>query len=112
MTFWSDEQEALRETARAFVRSDVVPQLQQWEDAGEVPRELHARAAKLGLLRRPPPALQDPISRESQACAQIEEPGHHEGAGSLQEELGQRRRGPEQRGGGEGQRNAGPEMRV
>jgi len=49
-SFWSDEQEALRESARAFTRAEVVPHLQEWEDAGEVPRDLHARAAKLGLL--------------------------------------------------------------
>ena len=48
--FWSAEQEALRESARAFVRAEVTPYLQEWEDAGEVPRELHAKAAKLGLL--------------------------------------------------------------
>ena len=48
--FWTGEQQALRETARAFVRSEVVPHLQAWEDAGEVPRELHRSAAKLGLL--------------------------------------------------------------
>jgi acyl-CoA dehydrogenase len=48
--FWSAEQEALRGSARSFVRSEVVPHLQDWEDAGEVPRELHAKAAKLGLL--------------------------------------------------------------
>jgi acyl-CoA dehydrogenase len=50
VSFWSDEQEALRESARAFVRKEVVPHLQQWEDAGAVPRELHAKAAKLGFL--------------------------------------------------------------
>jgi acyl-CoA dehydrogenase len=48
--FWTAEQEALRETARAFVRSEIAPHLQQWEDAGEVPRDLHVKAAKLGLL--------------------------------------------------------------
>ena len=48
--FWTDELEALRVSARAYVRSEVVPHLQDWEDAGEVPRELHAKAAKLGLL--------------------------------------------------------------
>ena len=48
--FWNEEQLALMESARAFVRSEVVPHLQEWEDAGEVPRELHAKAAKLGLL--------------------------------------------------------------
>jgi acyl-CoA dehydrogenase len=50
VSFWSEEQEALRDTARAFVRTEVVPHLQEWEDAGEVPRELHAKAAKLGLI--------------------------------------------------------------
>jgi acyl-CoA dehydrogenase len=50
VSFWSEEQEALRESARAFVRKEIVPHLQEWEDAGEVPRELHAKAAKLGFL--------------------------------------------------------------
>ncbi len=48
--FFSPEQEALRESARAFARKEVAPHLQEWEDAGEVPRELHRAAAKLGLL--------------------------------------------------------------
>jgi acyl-CoA dehydrogenase len=50
VSFWSEEQEALRESARAFVRAEVAPYLQEWEDAGEVPRELHRKAAKLGLI--------------------------------------------------------------
>ena len=48
--FWTEEQAALMESARAFVRAEVVPHLQAWEDAGSVPRQLHAKAAKLGLL--------------------------------------------------------------
>ena len=48
--FWTEEQVALMESARAFVRAEVVPHLQEWEDTGSVPRELHAKAAKLGLL--------------------------------------------------------------
>ena len=48
--FWTKEQVALMESARAFVRAEVAPHLQEWEDAGSVPRELHAKAAKLGLL--------------------------------------------------------------
>ena len=48
--FWSAEQIALMESARAFVRAEVVPHLQEWEDAGSVPRELHRKAAKLGFL--------------------------------------------------------------
>jgi acyl-CoA dehydrogenase len=41
---------ALRDTAREFVRREVAPYLQEWEDAGEVPRSLHLAAAKQGLL--------------------------------------------------------------
>jgi len=44
------EREALRETAREFVRREVAPHLQDWEDAGSVPRSLHRAAAKQGLL--------------------------------------------------------------
>ena len=45
-----DHREALRETAREFVRREVTPYLQDWEDAGSVPGELHLAAAKQGLL--------------------------------------------------------------
>ncbi len=48
--FWSDDQAALMASARAFVTAEVAPHLQAWEDAGSVPRELHAKAARLGLL--------------------------------------------------------------
>jgi acyl-CoA dehydrogenase len=41
---------AIRETAAEFVRREVTPHLQDWEDAGEVPRSLHLAAAKQGLL--------------------------------------------------------------
>jgi acyl-CoA dehydrogenase len=33
-----------------FVRREVAPHLQEWEDAGEIPRALHLAAAKQGLL--------------------------------------------------------------
>jgi acyl-CoA dehydrogenase len=45
-----DHREALREVAREFTRREVVPHLQEWEDAGEVPRDLHVKAARQGLL--------------------------------------------------------------
>ncbi len=46
----TEEQIALRESTRAFVRREVLPHLQEWEDAGEVPRELHVAAAQAGLM--------------------------------------------------------------
>ncbi|HEY3630856.1 MAG TPA: acyl-CoA dehydrogenase family protein, partial [Jatrophihabitantaceae bacterium] len=40
----------LRETVRRFVASDVLPYQDDWERGGLLPRELHQRAAALGLL--------------------------------------------------------------
>ena len=41
---------ALRATGAEFVRREVVPHLQEWEDAGEIPRALHRTAGELGLI--------------------------------------------------------------
>ncbi len=45
-----ERRDALREVASDFTRREIVPHLQEWEDAGEVPRALHRRAAEQGLL--------------------------------------------------------------
>ena len=47
---WTEEQRALRDATADFVRREVTPHLQDWEDAGEIPRELHLTAAEAGLL--------------------------------------------------------------
>lgn len=44
------EREALRATAGELVRREVAPHLQEWEDAGEIPRSLHRTAGGLGLI--------------------------------------------------------------
>jgi acyl-CoA dehydrogenase len=44
------ERRALRESAAGFVTRSVLPHLAAWEDAGEVPREVHRAAADAGLL--------------------------------------------------------------
>ncbi|MBN9097866.1 MULTISPECIES: acyl-CoA dehydrogenase family protein [unclassified Pseudonocardia] len=44
------ERVSLRDLAMSFTRKEIVPHLQDWEDAGELPRELHRRAAAAGLL--------------------------------------------------------------
>jgi acyl-CoA dehydrogenase len=48
--FRTPERQALRETTRRFVEKEVNPCLDEWERAGELPRELHRRAGELGLL--------------------------------------------------------------
>jgi acyl-CoA dehydrogenase len=50
MTFLTDERRALQDATRTFVEREVSPYLQEWEDAGEVPRSLHQVAAKAGIL--------------------------------------------------------------
>jgi Acyl-CoA dehydrogenases len=50
VSFETPERRTLRETARRFAEREIVPYLADWERAGEVPRELHRRAAGVGLL--------------------------------------------------------------
>jgi acyl-CoA dehydrogenase len=48
--FATPERRALRQTARRFMTEHVLPFLDEWERAGELPRELHRKAAALGLI--------------------------------------------------------------
>ncbi|OLR95014.1 acyl-CoA dehydrogenase family protein [Actinokineospora bangkokensis] len=48
--FATAERKALRQTVRRFTETEVVPHLDDWERAGELPRSLHKSAAALGLL--------------------------------------------------------------
>lgn len=47
--FETPERLTLREAVASFVQKEVFPQLNDWERAGEIPRELHRRAAEAGL---------------------------------------------------------------
>ena len=44
------EQDALHATTTRFVEREVLPYLQHWEDEQMVPRELHLKAGRAGLL--------------------------------------------------------------
>src|SRR5205814_1171952 len=46
----TSERQALRTLVRNFAEREVVPHLDQWETAGEVPRDVHRKAAEAGLL--------------------------------------------------------------
>ena len=48
--FATEERRALRALVRRFTEREVVPHLDGWERAGEVPRSLHEAAAAAGLL--------------------------------------------------------------
>jgi acyl-CoA dehydrogenase len=48
--FETTERQALADAVHRFTAAQIVPNLATWEDAGELPRELHRRAAEAGLL--------------------------------------------------------------
>jgi acyl-CoA dehydrogenase len=45
-----DERRVLRDTARRFVETEVLPHQDRWEREGELPRSLHEKAGALGML--------------------------------------------------------------
>ncbi|WP_199433087.1 acyl-CoA dehydrogenase family protein [Qaidamihabitans albus] len=48
--FATPERAALRKTVRRFMEGEVLPYLDDWERAGELPRDLHRKAGEIGLL--------------------------------------------------------------
>ncbi|MBV8966587.1 MAG: acyl-CoA dehydrogenase family protein [Mycobacteriaceae bacterium] len=51
MSMWSTpERDELRKTVQAFAEREVLPHVDEWERAGELPRDLHRRAGAAGLL--------------------------------------------------------------
>jgi acyl-CoA dehydrogenase len=51
VTIWTTpERDQLRKTVRSFTEREILPHVQEWERAGELPRELHRRAGEAGLL--------------------------------------------------------------
>ena len=51
MSIWTTpEREDLRKTVRAFAEREVLPHVDEWERLGELPRDLHRKAAQSGLL--------------------------------------------------------------
>jgi acyl-CoA dehydrogenase len=48
--FYSAEHDAYREVVRRFVAREIEPHATEWDEAGELPRELYVKAAGIGLL--------------------------------------------------------------
>ena len=46
----TEEQELIRDTARAFAQEKVLPNVRAWESAGEIPRALLGEMGKLGFM--------------------------------------------------------------
>jgi acyl-CoA dehydrogenase len=48
--FYTAEHEAFREVVRRFVAREITPHVDAWDEAGEFPRDLYAKAAEIGLI--------------------------------------------------------------
>jgi acyl-CoA dehydrogenase len=48
--FYTEDHEAFRVTVRRFVEREIAPYADEWDEAGEFPRELYRKAAKVGIL--------------------------------------------------------------
>jgi acyl-CoA dehydrogenase len=49
--FYTAEHEAFRDTLRRFVAREIAPYVDEWDEAGEFPRELYRKASAIGLLQ-------------------------------------------------------------
>jgi len=47
---FTEEHEELRQSLRRFVRAEIAPHVEEWEEAREFPRELFTRCGELGFL--------------------------------------------------------------
>lgn len=49
--YYTTDHEAFRDQLRRFVAKEITPFADQWDEAGEFPRELYKKAAAIGLLQ-------------------------------------------------------------
>ncbi len=49
--FYTADHEAFRDTLRRFVAREIAPFVDEWDEAGEFPRDLYRKAAAIGLLQ-------------------------------------------------------------
>jgi acyl-CoA dehydrogenase len=48
--YYTEAHRQFRDTLARFVREEILPEIEAWEEAGEFPRELYRKAARVGLL--------------------------------------------------------------
>lgn len=50
LSYFDDTHRMVRDTVRSFVQREILPYVNDWEEAGEFPRELYKKAAEAGIL--------------------------------------------------------------
>lgn len=49
-SYFNETHQQVRETVRSFVQRHVLPKIDEWEEAGEFPRDLYRLAGEAGIL--------------------------------------------------------------
>ena len=49
--YFSKEHNLLRKAAREFVKKEIIPNIDNWEEEGIFPREIYNKAGELGFTR-------------------------------------------------------------
>ena len=49
--FFNDTHKEWREQLRRYLAAEIIPNIEAWESAGEVPLEAHKKASEFGLIR-------------------------------------------------------------
>jgi len=48
--YFTESHEILRDTVRTFVKREIAPYIDKWEDDGEIPRDLYSKAGEAGFF--------------------------------------------------------------
>ncbi len=48
--YFKEEHKLFRQTLRAFLKKEVIPYIDEWEKAGEIPREIYQKFGEMGYL--------------------------------------------------------------
>ena len=48
--YFNSEHDMVRKAMREFIKNEITPNIDEWEEAGEFPREIYKKAADLGYL--------------------------------------------------------------
>ncbi len=48
--YFSKEHDLVRKSIREFIRKEVLPNINEWEENGAFPKEMYKKAGDLGLL--------------------------------------------------------------
>ena len=66
----TEEQRAIRDTARAFAQAEIAPHAAAWERDGGAPRNLYRRMGDVGLMGVcVPPSTEAPAPTSSRTCS-------------------------------------------